>query len=455
VPANAAFDPSDYTDCRTPQQRVAEREHVDRQIASLQRLATDNEYHRTVVDRLQRRRRGSRDRVQLEAVPRRRRLDVLVAAESVVARNADLSQGVRGRLRDELGVDSPAAGRAVVRLDVTRRSRDRDRDRDRDRMPRIVEQIRECGVDAAVNHVVPLAGFIKGAGGPEPSACARPFAGVSYPQHSPGPVVAVLDTGVSAEVRTDGYLAMSVDPEDVDRLDEFPPDGLLDAGAGHGAFVAGVIQQVAPTADVRIHKVVDSDGITTDAAIAERMRRAAAEGATIINLSLGTETLDGQAPYALREAVRDVREEGVLVVCAAGNSADTDPVWPAALAAEFDNVVSVAALDPHGDPAPWSSHGDWVRFSAIGEGVVSTYVIGTEDGELIDDPEPDTYERDSWACWTGTSFAAPQITGALVRLIQESPQPITPAQALAELENRASDFRKEGYGRGVQILPGT
>jgi hypothetical protein len=370
-----------------------------------------------------------------------------VAAESVVARGTHLDRGVRGRLREEIGIRTPDGDRAVLRLDVDRRRRDRDS------IPDIVTRIRECGADAAANHIVLLAGLIKGAGGPEPSACARPFPGTSYPQNSPGPVVAVLDTGVSAEVRTDGYLSMPVDPDDVDGLDEFPPDGLLDAGAGHGAFVAGVIQQVAPTADVRIHKVVDGDGITTDEAIAERMRRAAAAGATILNLSLGTETLDDTPPIALREAVRDLRADGVLVVCAAGNGAGPEPVWPAALADEFDNVVSVAALDADGEPAGWSSRGDWVRFSAIGEGVVSTYVIGTEDGDLIDDPDPDTYGRDSWACWTGTSFAAPQITGALVRLMAESPQPITPVQALAELAGRASDFRKDGYGLGVQILP--
>lgn len=447
MPANPTFGTTDYHDCRTPQQRAAERVHVDRQIASLLRMAGDNDYNRELIERLQRRRRGDRRRVQIERVARPGRLDLLVAAESVVARGTHLDRGVRGRLREEIGIRTPDGDRAVLRLDVDRR--------DRDSIPDIVTRIRECGADAAANHVVLLAGLIKGAGGPEPSACARPFPGTSYPQNSPGPVVAVLDTGVSAEVRTDGYLSMPVDPDDVDGLDEFPPDGLLDAGAGHGAFVAGVIQQVAPTADVRIHKVVDGDGITTDEAIAERMRRAAAAGATILNLSLGTETLDDTPPIALREAVRDLRADGVLVVCAAGNGAGPEPVWPAALADEFDNVVSVAALDADGEPAGWSSRGDWVRFSAIGEGVVSTYVIGTEDGDLIDDPDPDTYGRDSWACWTGTSFAAPQITGALVRLMAESPQPITPVQALAELAGRATDFRKDGYGLGVQILPGT
>jgi hypothetical protein len=241
---------------------------------------------------------------------------------------------------------------------------------------------------------------------------------------------------------------------DRDRLDEFPPDGLLDAGAGHGSFVAGVIQQVAPTARIQVHKVMDSDGITTDTELAAGLRRAAAAGAKIINMSLGTETVDDVAPPALREAVEELHAAGVLVVCAAGNSADREPVWPAALADEFDNVVAVAALDGKGEPASWSSRGDWVTCSTIGEGVVSTYVIGTEDGQLIDDPDPDTYGPDSWACWTGTSFAAPQVTGALVRLMCEDPALDTPVKALRALQQRGSTLDKD-YGWSVRILPGT
>jgi hypothetical protein len=171
-------------------------------------------------------------------------------------------------------------------------------------------------------------------------------------------------------------------------------------------------------------------------------------------MSLGTETVDDTAPPALRAAIGELREQGVLVVCAAGNSANSEPVWPAALTAEFDNVVAVAALDPAGDPASWSSHGGWVTCSTIGQGVVSTYVQGTEDGLLIDDPDPDTYGPDAWACWTGTSFAAPQITGALVRLMSEDPTLDTPARALRALQQRGGTVDKD-YGWSVRILPGT
>jgi len=445
VPANTPFDPEDYPDCRTAEQRAAERVHVERQVRSLLKMATDNDEQRAVFARLDRRRRPNKNRVQLEAVRREERTDLIAAEGSIVARNADMDDRMLDRLHAEFGVHNPQGEHSVVRLDVRR---------DHHTPPSITDIVRRmcsAGVDVAVNYVIPLAGYIKGAGGPEPSAGVRPFPEVGIS----GPIVTVLDTGISAEHRSDGYLAMPVAAEDVDKLDEFPPDGLLDAGAGHGSFVSGIIQQVAPNADVRIHKVVDSDGITTDIAVAQGLRDAAAAGAQIINMSLGTETVDDTAPLALLEAVRDLRESGVVLVCAAGNNAGDEPVWPAALADRFDNVVAVAALGADGEPAPWSSRGSWVTCSTIGEGVVSTYVIGTEDGVLIDDPDPDTYGPDSWACWTGTSFATPQITGALVRLMTEDPQLTTPLDALRELQKRAGDSTPDGYGFAVRILPGT
>ncbi|MCO1659290.1 S8 family peptidase [Pseudonocardia humida] len=425
MPASKAFAENDYSDPRTDEQRERERRQVRRQVASLKRLARDSYYQRRAFAKLDGRRRSRAERVQLQAIQRARRPDVIVAEGSVVTWDAEGC-----RCRDvEVDPEAPAS------------------------MLRAAEALRADGVGAAVNYVIPLAGYIKGAGGPEPSAGARPFGGTGTPAPQAA-LVAVLDTGISADTRSDGYLAMPVDAGDIDALDEFPPDGLLDAGAGHGAFVAGIVQQVAPDARVLVHKVMDSDGITTDAALADGLRRAAAAGAKIINMSLGTETLDDSAPPALRAAVGELREQGVLVVCAAGNSADCEPVWPAALSTEFDNVVAVAALDPAGDPASWSSHGDWVTCSTIGEGVVSTYVEGTEDGMLIDDPDPDTYGPDSWACWTGTSFAAPQITGALVRLMSEDSTLDTPAEALRALQQRGGTL-DGGYGWSVRILPGT
>jgi hypothetical protein len=450
--AKQAFAPGDYPDRRTRDQRAVERVHVERQIRSLLRVARDDDYRRSVVARLQQRRRANPDHVQIEEVRRPRRMDLLVTQDVVVLRRKTADEKAVAELAERFGLGDVPEGPGTVCVRVRQ-----DSAAPRP-MPELVGDMGGGGADVAVEYVIPLAGYIKGAGGPEPSAYAPPFPAVTLDEKRAAPVVAVLDTGVSAHTRSDGYLAMPVPKDDRDPLDAFPPDGLLDAGSGHGTFVAGIIEQVAPGTPLRITRVIDSDGLTSEAAVAAGMRLAVREqGARILNLSLGSETVDDRAPYVLQEVVEDFVDEypDVLVVCAAGNNADTDPVWPAALAADHANVVAVAALDRYGLPARWSSHGDWVRFSAIGEGVVSTYVQGTEDGELIDDPLPDTFGADSWAAWTGTSFATPQITGALARLMVESDRELSPRAALDELHTRGTDFRAAGYGTGLRILSGT
>jgi hypothetical protein len=113
-------------------------------------------------------------------------------------------------------------------------------------------------------------------------------------------------------------------------------------------------------------------------------------------------------------------------------------------------VVCVAGLTAGGLPSAWSSHGDWVTCASVGEGLVSTFVTGRKAGP---DGGADTvFGADPWACWTGTSFAAPQVAGALARACSDSPG-LTPRAALAELTRDAPAIA--GFGRAVRILPGT
>lgn len=447
MPATRAFGPFDYPDTRTDTVRTGERTEVARQVTSLLRVATDAAYRRAAVDRLQGRRRNVAKCLQIEAVARPGKVDLLAVADSVVARRADLTTAVRAQL-EEAGFSCGSDERKMVRLGLPIGVRAAP-------VTATVRSLCARGAVTELNHVVLLAGVIKGAGGPEPSAGARPFPAVRYERlpEAPLPVVAVLDTGVSLERRGDGYLQMKVAAADIDRLDVFRPRHRLDAGAGHGAFVSGVVQQVAPDAEIRIRRVLDTDGITSDLDVADDMRAAVADGAEILNMSLGTETLDGRPPAALLDVVSELADShpDVLIVCAAGNGASSERVWPAAFARDFPNVVAVAALDPNGEQAPWSSHGDWITCSAIGEGVVSTYVQGQEDGDLTEDPYPDTYGPDAWATWSGTSFAAPQITGAIVRICGETG--LSPRTALRNLLARGTSI--PGFGSALRILPGT
>jgi subtilisin family serine protease len=290
---------------------------------------------------------------------------------------------------------------------------------------------------------------IKGLGGPELSTARRrprrPGAGSGDAVR-----VAVIDTGIAEAPRGDGWLDGLVRPDNIDPLDAMPspPDGFLDLGAGHGTFVAGVVQQVAPGADIAVYRALDSDGIGSKVDIACAMVRAVRDGAQILNLSLGLETLDDRPPVAFEvalELIDDIaakRGREVLVVAAAGNYGRARPCWPAASC----QVVAVAGLTQHLAPAQWSSRGPWVDCSTLGEGVWSTYVAGTES-PLVD-PDPEVFPKDAWALWTGTSFAAPQIAGAVAKLVQEG---LGPRQALATLLAERPEV--PGYGRAVRVLP--
>ena len=109
-------------------------------------------------------------------------------------------------------------------------------------------------------------------------------------------------------------------------------------------------------------------------------------------------------------AVANVQAQGAVVVASAGNDGTCRPALPASL----PGVISVGAIGPYG-PAPFSNYGPWVRACAPGVDLCSTFFNGYE-GSLPPNPDgtdPDNYA--GWALWSGTSFSAPVVTGALVR----------------------------------------
>jgi subtilisin family serine protease len=296
------------------------------------------------------------------------------------------------------------------------------------------------------HHAVPFGPVMKAAVGAEPTTpVRRPGATSDVP--APGLAVAVIDTGIAAAARRDGWLSgVRESSANRDPLDALPPDHRLDLGAGHGTFVAGIIERLAPQADIRMYRGLDSDGIGTEASVASAMVLAAKEGAQIICLSLGFQTVDDTPPIGLETAVDMIAAQwpDVLLVVAAGNFGDSRPCWPAAL----KGVTAVAGLDRDMQPAAWSSRGRWVDCSTIGEAVRSTFVPGTERDDVDPDPDPDTYPADAWAVWSGTSFAAPQIAGAVAQLAMRNRSIV--ADALATLLDGAPTDAQ--FGRKVQVL---
>jgi len=326
------------------------------------------------------------------------------------------------------------------------------------RLTRFVRDLRAQGHAVSFSYVTPLAPVMKGCSGvPAPGLAAFAEYGPVDPSFGHGVRVAVIDTGIAEARRGDGWLSGVARVADgsptganIDLLDADPADGYLDVSAGHGTFVAGIIAQVAPGAEITAHRALTTSGTATDIQVACALIRAVRENAQVVNLSLGTETYFDEPPVALTAALDVVREIETtrgwesVIVAAGGNGGGTSPVWPAA----FGRVVSVAGLTSALRPSLWSSRGHWIDVSTVGEGLVSTYVSGRQSPDVV--AEPQQFLGDPWARWTGSSFAAPQVAGAIARAMTE--HSLSATQAVRELV--AAGRPVAGFGKALQILPG-
>jgi len=433
-----AFD-GDYPEFYDQKELDRLRTVLQRQIGQLEVAAEDDRLLGILIGR----RSANTGRAQIETRDRAGSKDFCLVARGEVVLRADAVGSVRHLLRGF--AQQPSAGDAVQ----GRFLRLRQRAVAGSEIDKIIGACAEQKIAASPNYLATMAAVSKGVGGPEP--VGAPPASQAGPVPTGDPVVvAVIDTGIPSPLRGDGWLTdVARTAGNIDALDLLPagPDGLLDYQAGHGTFVAGVIQRVAPHAKIRMYRAADSDGFATDQDIADAILQAHDDGAHIINLSLGARTVDNQPPPAMAAAVATVVQESggaTVIVAAAGNFGDESLVWPACL----PGVEAVGGLTATLAETDWSSRGEHVHFSTVGEGIRSTFVPGTESP--VFDPDPDTFGADPWALWSGTSFAAPQIAGAVARISYESG--VTARQAAQTLD--AGGVPVKGFGKAIRILQG-
>ena len=257
---------------------------------------------------------------------------------------------------------------------------------------------------------------------------ALPATARSFPVrelNGPGahPRITVLDTGLADGNQLPQLLndpnRISGDPDAPDAAittatgATVAADGWLDPVAGHGTFIAGLIEQLAPGCTVRVGQVISPLGDVRESdtvkAILAEAALPAADRPHILSLSFGGTALAG-AP-ALRSAIAKARLAGIVIVASAGNEGSPEPHYPGG----YDGVIAVGALGPDG-PAPWSNYGEWVDACAPGVDLVSAFFAAFDGSEpRINTADPDAFA--GWAEWSGTSFAAPVVVAALAREI--------------------------------------
>jgi subtilisin family serine protease len=257
----------------------------------------------------------------------------------------------------------------------------------------------------------------------------RSRSGWDISKGSPAVKVALVDTGISSgHVDLVGRYAAG--------YDFVRHDGTPNDENGHGTHVAGIAAAtgnngtggvgVGWSTRLLVAKVLGADGSGATATVSEGIVWAADNGASVINLSLGS--YDYSQTEA--DAVKYAQGKGALVVAAAGNEATNYPSYPVAL----PGVVGVAATDRDDTRAPFSNYGDYVDISAPGVDIYSTWL------------------NNGYEYMSGTSMAAPFVAGAAAVLKAKFPG-FTAGQLYDRLRFGADDIGARGkdeytgYGR--------
>lgn len=268
-------------------------------------------------------------------------------------------------------------------------------------VPEFAAQLRDRhNVSATPNHI------LRG----EPDYVGGPFGVPTLTAPVPAPVptgegrsvtVAVLDTGITPHPWFTGTSWWAeVAPDQLDPI-AAACDYELESQSGHGTFVAGVVLQKAPDARLWVERVLDDIGICDELALLQALGRIRAREESsgvrldVVNLSLGGYAHHDHPSELISGALRKFASHTV-VVTAAGNNGSERAFWPAAL----KDCIAVGAR------APFSDRGWWVDAHAPAVDVAGPFPVRGADGDI----EP------SYARWSGTSFAAPYVAGAIAKL---------------------------------------
>ena len=225
---------------------------------------------------------------------------------------------------------------------------------------------------------------------------------VWYTATGAGVTVAVIDTGIDTS-----------HPEFLGRISEYSYNAsedkvvkdwndwsLIEDTYGHGTAVTGVIAApmhvgnvvgIAPNAEILVIKVAcDENGNFLRASdLVYGIYYAIEQNVDVINMSFGgTQNL-------YEEAIRQAYDNDILCVAAAGNKSTPVLTYPAA----NEHVIGVGALGNGWELANYSNYGE--NTMVVAPGTTHTTLMGGTYGNM-----------------TGTSLAAPIVTGAIALLMQ-------------------------------------
>lgn len=267
-----------------------------------------------------------------------------------------------------------------------------------------------------------------------------------------GVKIAVIDTGVDGShpdlqgavgPGTDVSGAGSSDGQE--GLGAEPPHGTMvssvAAGRGHGAASDGEpgggtgVIGVAPEAEILPVSTwlgTEKAGVrSTDEQIPDAVRWAVDNGADVINMSVGSPQQTW--PESWDSAFEYAEEKDVLIIAAAGNRGNG--ITQVGAPATIPSVLTVGGVDRNGE-AGWESSSQGISISVAAP---SEDLVGAVPG-------------DSYQDWTGTSAAAPIVSGTAALIMDKYPD-LSAQEVAHRITASAQDAGATGrdplYGYGI------